>query len=416
MPQEIGENFKSLIPSLSDEASIEQAFQMYHYGTPAYNGSNLQNNSIEKHFVDLEEEINVLRSELNFSQLGNVKLISQTLNPNIITSEDLATVPVTVRGVQNQAVALQRWQRNLGGTPTEVGSVSALGAAGFAGYASFGNSVVTNTTGISLTLANAAHKGIAVRGVDGQTENLQEWQSNNGTALASISAIGNFSAKNTSITGTLSVTSNATLGGELSVTGNTSLGNTAITGTFTAPKLDLTDSVSLTVAGTSSFSDNVTITGLTTSVRDLSISGVTTSTGSIATTGDLSAGGAISGSSLSVTNAGSVGGNFSVAGILRAKSPGQGTTGGLRVVADSDGDSYIQFTNATDTTELANIRVNSTNILISKPISTSSISVTEAFNLSNSAKVRNIWSAAAAPIAGSNDVGSIDGDIWLNYV
>lgn len=416
MPQEIGENFKTLIPSLSDDASIEQAFQMYHYGTPAYNGSNLQNNSIEKHFIDLEDEISVLRSELNFSQLGNVKLVSQTLNPNIISSEDLATIPVTIRGVQNQAVALQRWQRNIGGAPSDVAVISPVGGAAFANYGSFGSTSLSTTTGIAVTLANVAHKGITVRGVDGQTANLQEWQSNNGVVLASISSAGNLAAKNTIITGTFSATAAATLGAGLDVTGNTTLDDVSVSGTLTSARLDLTGATSLTVAGTSSFSDNVTVTGNTTSVKDLNISGVVTSTGSIGATGNVSAGGQLSGGSLSLTGNATIGGTLQVTGVLRAKSPGEGTTGAVRVIADSSDNAYLQFTNATDNTELANIRVNSTNVLVSKPISTTAVNVTEAFSATNSSRVRNIWASTAAPAAGSNDVGSIDGDVWLSYV
>lgn len=454
MPQEIGENFKTLVPSLSDDASIEQAFQMYHYGTPAYNGSNLQNNSIEKHFIDLEQEINVLRSELNLSQLGNVKLVSQTLAPNVITPEDLATVPVTIRGVQNHAVALQRWQRNIGGTPVEVGSISALGAAGFAGYASFGNAVVTNTTGLSLTLANAAHKGVTIRGVDGQTGNLQEWQNNSGTVLASINGAGNLAVKNTQVTGTFGVTGASTLGAGLDVTGETTLDNVSIsgtlgiTGTTTASRIDITGSTSLVASGSGSFAGNLTVTGTTTSVQDLNVSGVVTTTGAIGATGNITSQGQLAGGSLSVTGAGSIGGNLGVAGVIRAKSPGEGTSGGVRIIADSTGNSYLQFTNAADNTELANIKADSSLITLSKATSvagnlssTGNVSATSqlsgatlstsgnatiggmlavtstatvgatAGSVTATATVRNVWHSNVAPTAGAG----ANGDIWLQY-
>ena len=454
MPQEIGENFKSLIPSLSDDASIETAFQMYHYGTPAYNGSNLQNNSIEKHFIDLEDEINILRSELNFSQLGNVKLVSQTLSPNVISSEDLATIPVTIRGVQNQAVSLQRWQRNVSGTPSDVAVISPIGGAAFANYASFGSITVPTTTGISITLANVAHKGLTIRGVDGQTANLQEWQNNNGAVLASVNGAGDLSAKNTTITGTLSATAAATLGAGLDVTGTTTLddvsisGTLGVTGTTTASRIDITGSTSLVASGSGSFAGNLTVTGTTTSVQDLSVSGTTTATGSIAATGNISSQGQLSGGSLSLTGNASIGGTLGVTGVLRAKSPGQGTTGGVRIIADSTGNSYLQFANAADNAELANILATSTQITLSKATSVSgnlsstgnisatsqlsgatlstsgnatiggTLSVTSTASVgatsgatSSVGTVRNVWHSSAAPTAGAGG----NGDIWLQY-
>jgi hypothetical protein len=455
MPQEIGENFKTLIPSLADDASIEQAFQMYHYGTPAYNGSNLQNNSVEKHFVDLRQEINVLRSELNTSQLGNVRLVSRTLSPNLITPEDLATVPITIRGVQNQSVALQRWQRNIGGSPTEVASISPIGAAGFSGYGSFGNNSVTSTTGLSVALANVAHKGVTIRGVDGQIGNLQEWQNNNGVVLASVNGAGDLAAKNTSVTGTLLVTGTSTLNAGLNVTGETTLANVSVsgtlgvTGTTTASRIDISGSTSLVASGSGSFAGNLTVTGTTTSVQSLNISGTTTANGSIAATGNITSSGSLNGSSLSITDSAAIGGALTVNGILRAKSPGQGTAGGVRIIAASDGNSYLQFTNAADNTELANIKADASLLTISKATSvsgnvssTGNVSATGQLSgatlstsgnatiggtlavtgntsvgptsgqTSASGTVRNAWHSTAAP----QPANGVDGDIWLQYV
>jgi hypothetical protein len=89
MPQEIGEIYKSLIPSLSDDSSVEEAFQMYHYGTASYNGNNLQTQSIEKHLVNLNED--VVRIDSSIANLSNIYIeeTSSSLRPNIIAAGDI---------------------------------------------------------------------------------------------------------------------------------------------------------------------------------------------------------------------------------------------------------------------------------------------------------------------------------------
>lgn len=84
MSTSIGRDFTSLIPSLSDDANIQQAFRMYHYGRS--DGSDPAPadpvNGIEGYLADLQLQINNLESGTDLvSDLGN----STDLN-SVITS------------------------------------------------------------------------------------------------------------------------------------------------------------------------------------------------------------------------------------------------------------------------------------------------------------------------------------------
>jgi len=90
-------------------------------------------------------------------------------------------------------------------------------------------------------------------------------------------------------------------------------------------------------------------------------------------------------------------------GAVEVQSPGTGTTGGLRVRADSTGKSYIQFTDNTATTEFSHILATSGNISFSTIVNV--ISPTAA----GSKGVRETTMSTATPTGGA------DGDVWLQY-
>ena len=59
--EEIGENYPTLMPALTDDANIQEAFTMYHYGLTSYTGIEvIPENSIEGHFESVNERVTTL--------------------------------------------------------------------------------------------------------------------------------------------------------------------------------------------------------------------------------------------------------------------------------------------------------------------------------------------------------------------
>lgn len=59
--ENIGENYPTLMPALTDEANIQEAFTMYHYGLTSYTGiEEIPTDSIEGHLGALSDSITAL--------------------------------------------------------------------------------------------------------------------------------------------------------------------------------------------------------------------------------------------------------------------------------------------------------------------------------------------------------------------
>jgi hypothetical protein len=395
MPQEIGQIYKTLIPSLSDDASIEEALQMYHYGTAAYNGNNLQPQSIEKHIIDLNEDVS--RIDGTISSLANVYIeeTSSTTRPNTIVSQEAVVVPLTIRGVVNQTAALQKWQKNTG-TVSDVALINNAGSAAFSGYLSVGSATISTSTALPITLSGN-NKGITVRGVSGQTENLQEWQNNIGTALSYVDNLGNLNiseitAQNVGITGQATINA---LVMESNLTAEE----------ITASKITLSGVTGLIVQNDSSLEGDVDILG-TTTTKNISADGTIEATGNIETTADITAQGDLNGANLNLSQSMTTTGNITANGIIKAKSPNQGSTGGVKILGDVDGNSYLQFVNAGDTLEFGNIKGSSAGITVSGGLTVTSPSAT------GSAGVRQIYISTGDPTGADG----ANGDLWVKYI
>jgi len=183
----IGKDFKTRVPVLGDDASIQEAFYVYHFGVDNYTSQPIPDNSIEGHFRSINDR--VLANESSIAGLSQtfVEKVSPFSFPNIITSENSSVVPITVRGVANQISDLQRWQKNDG---TNLIVFSPAGSASFNGYINIGNTTQSETVGLNISLASASNRGIVVRSATSQTNNLQEWQNSSGTILARVDNIG----------------------------------------------------------------------------------------------------------------------------------------------------------------------------------------------------------------------------------
>jgi hypothetical protein len=250
MSQIIGKDFTSRIPVFGDDASIQEAFSVYHYGVDNYTSQPIPNNSIEGHFRSLTERVSA--NESSISGLGQtfVEKVSLSAAPNVITPQINTVVPLTVRGVFNQLSELQRWQNDSG---TNLIVFYPAGSASFNSYLNIGNTSQVETVGVNISLSNAAHRGVVIRGAVSQTGNFQEWQNSSGTVLARVDNLGKLYSENVQVA-TLSQTqtlTNKTLTGSTITNptiSNATISNTTITGSVIA------NAVSITLSGSQNIS------------------------------------------------------------------------------------------------------------------------------------------------------------------
>lgn len=187
MSKPVGVNFPTRIPEFTDDASIEEALKVYHFGVDNYTSGTIPVNSIEGHFSALDTKINLVESTLNTSLLSKVDFISKTLTPNIIVAESVSTVPLTIRAIASQTSNLQVWQNSLNNS---VGSISTSGYFAIANYVSIGSTTPVLTTALNINIISQTNKGIVVKGAGSQSANLQEWQNSAGTNLAWVDSGG----------------------------------------------------------------------------------------------------------------------------------------------------------------------------------------------------------------------------------
>ena len=181
MSQPIGLQFKSRIPTLSDDATIVEALKVYHYGVDDYSTESIPDDSIEGNFRTLSTAVASLETSLSGIGTTYVEQVSLTASPNILTGQSTTTVPLTIRSITSQTSFLQQWQNS---SSVNVGSISTGGFLNIQGYISVGSTTQSTTTGVNVVIGNAAHKGITVRAQTAQTANIQEWQNSSGTATA----------------------------------------------------------------------------------------------------------------------------------------------------------------------------------------------------------------------------------------
>lgn len=184
MSQSVGITYKSKIPSFGDDASVVEAFRLYHYGIDNYSTGSPAADSIEGNFLSISASVNSLNTSLNTNV---VRIISASANPNIITPQTNTVIPLTIRGVSSQSANLLDIQNS---SSTTLVKITNGGSFGTSGYGSFGDIAVNGTTSLNISIANASHKGITVKAASGQTANIQEWQNSTGTAISWVDSLG----------------------------------------------------------------------------------------------------------------------------------------------------------------------------------------------------------------------------------
>lgn len=197
MSEEVGLVYKSRIPTLTDDATIEEALRIYHYGTPLWNGQPIPDQSIEGHFRTITTNLDEITNQLSGISGDYVNLVSQTASPNVVTGESTSTVPLTIKATGTPTVPLQQWQSS---SSINVGSISAGGNMNINGYLTIGSTTQVTTTGLSITLGNSAHKGIVIKASGTPTVNIQEWQNSSGVAMSWVTKDGKIYSEGSQVT------------------------------------------------------------------------------------------------------------------------------------------------------------------------------------------------------------------------
>lgn len=192
MSQVVGSTFRSRIPTFNDDASIEEALRVYHYGVDNYSTQPIPNDSIEGNFRTLTTNLNTLDG-------AAVKRVSLTSAPNIITAQATNVVPITVRAIASQTTPLQIWQNS---SSVAVGQITTAGAMFLRDTLAVGFSAISTTSYLFINQSSASVKGIEIKAASGSTANLQEWQDNSSIAQTWVDSIGNiYTEKNIYING-----------------------------------------------------------------------------------------------------------------------------------------------------------------------------------------------------------------------
>jgi hypothetical protein len=187
MSQPVGYQYKSRIPTLSDDATIVEALKVYHYGVDDWSTEPIPDDSIEGNFRSLNEDVATLTSTISALGSTYVEQVSLSASPNIITGQTTTTVPVTIRAITSQTSALQQWQNS---SSVNIGSIGTGGNLNIAGYITVGSTTQSTTTGVNVVLGNASHIGLSIKAQASQTANIQEWQNNSGIAISYVDKDG----------------------------------------------------------------------------------------------------------------------------------------------------------------------------------------------------------------------------------
>lgn len=150
MSKEIGVVYKSRIAEFVDDASIEEAFSLYHYGIANYTTGTPAANSIEGNFTSLNTSItntNTTVSSLattvsnNFS--ATIKTTSDSATPNEITPANASTIPLTIKAFSGQTANLQEWEDSGGAILSSISSSGNLYITNLLTNASYSNTAAT---------------------------------------------------------------------------------------------------------------------------------------------------------------------------------------------------------------------------------------------------------------------------------
>lgn len=207
MPQNIGINAPTRIPTFGDDASIEEALRKYHFGIDEWSGDPVQNNlGVDGNFKSVKDRLTAAEAaiaDIVGDGGGFVRSESRASSPNTIVPQNENIVALTINAkTPGQTTALQRWRSS---SLNNVAVFFPSGAASFRRYINVGDNSVAQSTniGINLSLNAASHKGIIVKAASSQTENLQEWQNSSGEKISWVNKEGRLFYRDDELSGGL---------------------------------------------------------------------------------------------------------------------------------------------------------------------------------------------------------------------
>lgn len=149
--------FEVRIPTLGDDASIEEALKVYHFGIDNYTNQPLQTNppvGIASHLRKITNDITAINLELDGLPALYVEQISSTASPNIITAQAVGVTPLRIDGITSQTAPLISFFNS---TSVELGKITAAGTLDIFANLKIGSTIATspsiddNTTKIATT-------------------------------------------------------------------------------------------------------------------------------------------------------------------------------------------------------------------------------------------------------------------------
>jgi hypothetical protein len=191
MAQNIGINAPTRIPTFSDDASIEEALKKYHYGIDNWNEDPVQND------LGVDGNFKTVKDRLTAAEAAIASIIGE--GGGFVQLESKTTNPNTITPQTSTVVPLTirgvsgqtaNLQRWQNSSSTNLAIIFSNGSAAFNSYLTVGTNTQSSTTGIDLRIGNAVHRGITVRAASSQTANLQEWQNSSGVAMSWITSNG----------------------------------------------------------------------------------------------------------------------------------------------------------------------------------------------------------------------------------
>ena len=213
MSQTVGLNFKSKIPTLSDDASIEEALRVYHYGVDNYISQSIPDDSIEGNFRSIDNRVSDLETIASGLDSNYLQFISKSASPNIVTAQATTVIPFTVRSIVSQTSNLQEWQNS---SNNAVAAIDAGGYFSTASYMSIGSIANTSTTALNISIITSTHKGIVVKAATSQSGNLQEWQNSSSSILSLINSAGSFATSGYIVSGSNTASSTTAISANIS--------------------------------------------------------------------------------------------------------------------------------------------------------------------------------------------------------
>jgi hypothetical protein len=203
-PYQIGTNSPTLSASFDDDASIEDAFYLYHYGVDGWDEENpttIPLNSIEGRISNFDQRITSVASQVSASAPYLKKNPGATSNTITPTQSDIT--PLYISSI---FANFQEWQ-NSGQSPRAIISGDRDASFAFLGYCSIVASL-SSSIAQNIEIVEPGHNGIVIKSASSQTANIQEWQNSQGLVRAYIDSNGKVGQSKTIIT----KTSNFTLG------------------------------------------------------------------------------------------------------------------------------------------------------------------------------------------------------------